>query len=544
MNRPRGRAHDPGPPAELEDAFTRGGIANRRQLAIGLLLAVLLLVTVAGALAWNQYQSAQRTALRSERARAVVAGSVVDTYFRGELVGPAGDRRCAVGRQPRRPGHEAVLRATPAGRWPRIQRRARLGGQRGHRRVPKPANGRLDVSDRSYFWNVVNTGRPYVSEGINSRVDGARVIVMAVPTMDGRGRMTGVLTAALLNRPFAITKGSLDLGGPAVVVLDRNGRSLLSGGGDPTNASLVSSLHGTGVIADTHGLDGSDDHAVAYTVSSIPGWTIVIDQPRSVLFADARRGLFLELALVTAAASIVLFLIGFILMRGRRAAERERTRARQRRDLSRILGSASLGTEVSDALVTGLADAFPGALCVVALDAADHHGLELSAAAEGAFPTTADALDLVVSQAATLAFESGSAIVIGKEPDLQATLPGVHQALLGAAHSFYATPLVNRGGNRLGALCLLFAHAHPLNESEQAQVAWYAEQAAQAFDRATAFEREHEVAVRAAAQPALEPPARDRRASSWSGATRRAARGSRSAATGTTRSAAPTASCT
>ena len=89
----------------------------------------------------------------------------------------------------------------------------------------------------------------------------------------------------------------------------------------------------------------------------------------------------------------------------------------------------------------------------------------------------------MVAQAATLAYESGSAIVIGKEPDLQATLPGVHKALLGAAHSFYATPLVNRGGSRLGALCLVFAHTHPLDESEQAQVAWYAEQAAQALDR-------------------------------------------------------------
>ena len=48
----------------------------------------------------------------------------------------------------------------------------------------------------------------------------------------------------------------------------------------------------------------------------------------------------------------------------------------------------------------------------------------------------------------------------------------------------------------MGALCLLFAHTHPLNESEQAQVAWYAEQAAQALDRTSAFEREHEVAVR------------------------------------------------
>ena len=99
----------------------------------------------------------------------------------------------------------------------------------------------------------------------------------------------------------------------------------------------------------------------------------------------------------------MLFLIAFILLRGRRDAERERTRARQRRDLSRILGSASLGSEVSDGLVAGLADAFPGALCIVALEAEDHHGLALSASADGAFPSTADARELVVAQAATLA---------------------------------------------------------------------------------------------------------------------------------------------
>jgi serine phosphatase RsbU (regulator of sigma subunit)/anti-sigma regulatory factor (Ser/Thr protein kinase) len=498
VNRPHGRSHEPAPPPEIEDAFTLGGIANRRQLAIGLLLAVLLLVTVAGALAWTQYTSAQRTALRSERARATVAGSVVDTYFRGEL-----SALRAIAGSP-----SVVNRDAPAMR--RYFERLQSGDARafnaglgwvdtaGIVRVSTTAETarRLDVSDRSYFWNVLATEQPYVSEGIDSRMDGSRMIVMAVPTKDARGRMTGVLTAALLSRPFRITKGSLDLGGAGVVILDRNGGSLLRGAGDASNSALVASLRGAGIIPETRGLDGSDAHAVAYTTSSIPGWTIVIDQPRAVLFADARRGLFLELALVAAAASIVLFLIGFILLRGRRAAERERMRARQRRELGRILGSASLGTEVSDGLVAGLSDAFPGALCVVALDADDHHGLELSAAAEGAFPSSPDALDLVVSQAATLAFDSGAAIVICKDTDLQATLPGVHQALLGAAHSFYATPLVNRGGNRLGALCLLFAHTHPLDESEQAQVAWYAEQAAQALDRTTAFEREHEVAVR------------------------------------------------
>jgi serine phosphatase RsbU (regulator of sigma subunit)/anti-sigma regulatory factor (Ser/Thr protein kinase) len=297
-------------------------------------------------------------------------------------------------------------------------------------------------------------------------------------------------------QPLALTRGSLDLGDAGVSILDRQGRSVLSGFRRPANLALVRTLGGTGVIADTRGLDGSPRHAIAYTTSTTPGWTIVIDRPRSLLFADARRGLFLELALVAAATAIVLFLIALILLHGRREAERERKRSRQRHELTRILGGASLGSDVSDGLVAGLADAFPGALCIVALESHEGPGLELSSSADGVFPSTEAARDIVVEQAATLAYDSGSAIVIGKEPELRSALPGVHQALLGAAHSFYATPLITPGGHRLGALCLLFAHTHPLNESEQAQVDWYAEQAAQALDRTSAFEREHEVAVR------------------------------------------------
>ena len=216
-----------------------------------------------------------------------------------------------------------------------------------------------------------------------------------------------------------------------------------------------------------------------------------------MLFSDARRGLFLELALVAAAAAIVLFLIALILLHGRREAERERKRSRQRHELTRILGSASLGSDVSDGLVAGLADAFPGALCIVALEDADHHGLALSGSAEGDFPVDAGGPRHRRRPGGHAGLRLGN-----RDRDRQGAgaarrrSPASHKALLGAAHSFYATPLVTPRRHRLGALCLLFAHTHPLSESEQAQVAWYAEQAAQALDRTSAFEREHEVAVR------------------------------------------------
>jgi serine phosphatase RsbU (regulator of sigma subunit)/anti-sigma regulatory factor (Ser/Thr protein kinase) len=490
----------PAPGPDFEDVFARGGIAYRRHLAIGALLAVLLLVAIAGTLAWGQYKDAQRTALGNTRARAVLAGSVIDSYFGGELA----TLRSIAGSPPVVGSDTASMRRYFTRLQPAVGHGLFSAGlawidRQGVARVAVVRGADAhhpNLSSRSYVANVRATDRPFVSESTDGWFGGDHVIVMAVPTRDARGRPTGVLAAAVLPQALAITRGALDLGDSGVAILDREGRSVLAGFTRPSNLALVRSLAGTGVRPNTRGLDGSRDHAIAYTRSAIPSWTIVLDRPRAVLFSDARRGFFLELALVAAAAAILLFLIALIVLHGRREAERERRRSRQRHELSSILGSASLGSDVSDGLVAGLADAFPDALCIVALDDADHHGLTLSASAEGAFPSTEAARDIVVAQAATLAYDSGTAIVIGKEPELRSALPGVHNALLGAAHSFYATPLVNRGGNRLGALCLLFAHTHPMSESEQAQVVWYAEQAATALDRTSAFEREHEVAVR------------------------------------------------
>ena len=499
MNRASEHPAVPETPPEIEDAFARPGIAYRRQLAVGVLLAVLLLVAMAGGLAWKQYTSAQRTALGNERSRALLAGSVVDTYFRGELAALRG-----IAGAP-----SVVTSDTPAMQryFKRLQQsdgRAFSAGlgwvdSTGIERVSS-ASGvvarKLDVSDRSYFRQVMATGRPYVSEAVRSRTDGMRVIVMAVPTRDASGRVTGVLSAALLGRPFAITGSSLNLGGAGVTILDRDGRSVLTGSAVRAPAAWSSDCTARASWVSTRGLDGGAHHVVAYASSAIPGWTIVIDQPRAELFADARRGFLLELALVAAASLIVLFLIGFVLRRGRREAERERARAAQRRDLDRILGSASLGSEVSDGLVAGLSETFPGALCIVALEAEDHQGLALSALAEGAFPSSEAARELVVAQAATLAFDSGAAIVIGKEADLRATLPGVHQAMLGAAHSFYATPLVNRGGDPPGRP-LPGVRAPPSARRERAGAGRVVRRAGRAGARPhPAFEREHEVAVR------------------------------------------------
>ena len=130
-------------------------------------------MVVAGALAWGQYQDAQRTALGNERARAVLAGSVIDTYFRGELATLRSIAGCALGRRARHPRDAALLRRGSSRRDGRAFSAGlgwidRAGIARGRddareRRTPS------DLSDRSYFWNVIATGRAVRERGRHGR---------------------------------------------------------------------------------------------------------------------------------------------------------------------------------------------------------------------------------------------------------------------------------------------------------------------------------------------------------------------------------------
>ena len=164
--------------------------------------------------------------------------------------------------------------------------------------------------------------------------------------------------------------------------------------------------------------------------------------------------------------------------------------------MSHALGTACLATEVSVGLASALAAAFPGALSIVALEAEDRLGLELAAAAEGAWPLSALATDLIAAQPATRAYESGVAVALDSEARLREQFPELHWALGGEARSLYCAPLRVRGGRAVGALCLFFADERAIDEAEQAHVAWYAEEAAHALGRAQSYEHdEHAVAV-------------------------------------------------
>ena len=142
--------------------------------------------------------------------------------------------------------------------------------------------------------------------------------------------ITGVLAGALLVKPTRPSQASVDLGYAGLEIIDRKGQALLSDFTRPRNGQLLARIQRgePGALSGTAGLDGSRDQVVSFATAKVPGWAVVIDRPASTVFAAARRSLLLNLALIAGVAGIVLVLIGRIVARARRDAEREATSSR------------------------------------------------------------------------------------------------------------------------------------------------------------------------------------------------------------------------
>jgi serine phosphatase RsbU (regulator of sigma subunit) len=333
----------PDPNAAAQSAAERRGdgepfaLTARRPIALAALAALLLFAGVAGALAWRQYHDAQDTALNNARARAVLAGTIFDVYFGGQI------------------GTLSSIAQAP------VVRAADEAGMVGYFKRVQPPNGKLfpgglswvnragiarvsssraqpvriaDVSDRSYFRQPIKTGAPFVSEGLTSRITNEQVIATAVPTRDAGGKLSGVLVGSLLLKPSNPSQASLDLGFEGLAIIDRKGQSLLAGFVHPKRFEEGKRFGKatSGVISDTEGLDGESGHVLAFARARVPGWTVILDRPRSDIFAAARRTLVLETFLLGGVALLDLILLLWIVSRARSEARAERARALQRRE--------------------------------------------------------------------------------------------------------------------------------------------------------------------------------------------------------------------
>ena len=154
--------------------------------------------------------------------------------------------------------------------------------------------------------------------------------VVAVPTRDPGGRITGVLAGSVRLASVRTKRSLLDLGYEGLEFVDRNGKELLSGLAPVRNPALLKQIRRSpsGVVTGVHGLAGHGDHVVAFASARLPGWSVVIDRPRSDVDAAALHSLVLQLASVGAVALVVFFMVTFVVVRSRREHRLSEGRAR------------------------------------------------------------------------------------------------------------------------------------------------------------------------------------------------------------------------
>lgn len=466
------------------------------------LAGVLVLVAVAAFLAWQQYGDTRDAAMNQSRSRAVLAGTIFDTYFTGQIA--------TLKAMAAAPAVVAENEAAIGTYLKRVQPSDEQGGftggvgwidRDGFSRASSNATTSVEpvsVADRSYFKAVMANDQPFISEGITTKRSNERVIVVAVPTHDESGAVSGLLAGAIRVTPTPTNSATIDLGFRGLAVFDRTGQSVLAGFAKPRNEALLQRISKVGasggVFSDTRGLDGADGHVVAYARSAIPAWTIAIDEPRSTVLGSAQRSLALAIALLVGVAALVVALLIRTVRRARRLAERRAEQAQQQTDLTEALASAAVVNDVSVALADALASAFEDTLVVVALARENRVGLALAASAGGRFERSVHGASVL--RVAEEALATGVPLVLDRHVQLRDVAPDVENAFHGSRRSLVAEPLTLPDGERLGAVVLLFAGEQRLEDEEQELVAAQAEQAALALERTRTREMEHDVALR------------------------------------------------
>ncbi len=485
-------------PSDERDALDRRGLGRRRRIALVAVVAVVGLGAVAAVLAWRQYGDAKQHALSEAHTRVVLAATVFDTYFGGEL---AALRSIAA-------SPSVVSGDVPAmdAYFRRVQpRNGKLfpGGlgwidSTGRTRATSTARrGKLpNVADRGYFKQVMRTGRPFISSGLVTRTQHKRVVVMSVPTRDASGRLTGVLAGALPIGPAHTSKSAITLGYQGLVMVDRRGQQLTDPGfARPANTALLDRMRHRHdeVLADARGLGGAGGDVVTYSTSKVADWIIAIDRPSSAVFASARQVLVLEWVSIGIALLIALGLMAWVYRRANRNAEIDRQRALFTNAYSRALADATTHGQVADALATVLAAWFDDVTSVVALKLPDAPQLSVCAV-RGAFRGGPES-DEALAAPAVAAFDSGEAVVARSEPAVRERFAGLRSESPGRVRSVYAEPILRRGERSLGAVALLFRTQRKTSETDRTRVRAFLEQAAEVFTRTIRQEREHEAAV-------------------------------------------------
>ncbi len=474
----------------VERLVLRTPTAYRRRLIGVAAVAVILLAAVSGSLAWRQYRADQHSAVNGLNARVALAGLVVDSVLSNGV-----STLESVAQAP------AVIAPAPAQMAPYFKRVDRTGGRLFTGGISwsdtlgniqaSSSSGTANISDREYFQETLATRRPQVSAGLIGKRSGVPNIVLAIPTFDARGSLTGVLTGGLRLDTLGESRQLAGLGLTGLTIVDRDGRLIMARLVPVRNRPLLQRMETTarGDVANTAGLDGGHDHLVAFATAALPQWKIAIDRPESSVYAAATHSLYLDLASLGVAVLVVLLILALVSSRSGRQIREQGEQAQSWSMLTRALAVAATPAEVADAVLEAVKEVFADAVVIVSVRSEAGEEIRAGSSLAGWRRVQGDSERL--GSIAALTYSGPRSWSLDRERSLRA----VYLAFGRGLKALHGMPIADHDGAAAGGIGLLTERAL-LEPSEWELLGAFAGQARHALERARAFEHEHEVAFR------------------------------------------------
>lgn len=365
------------------------------------------------------------------------------------------------------------------------------------------------VRGRSFHRAVVDTEQPYVSEALDAPAFSGPGIVLAAPTRDSDGRLTGVLAGALrLDWLGSVADAIAD--GPAgeILVVDRAGKLIAARGlaapVDVSASPLVRAGPASGKrfaqgwFEDVTGLRGSPDRLVGWGWNAQAGWTVLVERPS--ITGAAQRDLALrlaEIALLLGLAAIAILVLGRrfdrLAAEQRRARELAEVRQRRAERLGRLADRLSVAVESADvedaALELGL-EALEADSAVILLQAGDDVVLRDARGRPGEATRSYRPDERLPG---IRALHTRQPVWVETLAEIERSFPRLRE-VAAEWRAAAALPLV-AGGEVVAALVFGFHEERRFDEEERSFQLALAAQCAQALERARLYEHEHAIAV-------------------------------------------------
>jgi GAF domain-containing protein len=376
-----------------------------------------------------------------------------------------------------------------------------------------PIGARADGELARLIAAAVAGNVPRVSGGIERSIYPEPIVAIVVPTHGPggeRSRVTGVLVGGVsvgfVNRRAVERR---EFRGGNVFILDRTGQLFVAPGltgprdlGDdpvirrirtsptrPVDAAVVGSL--TGVDNPL----GQGERVFGFaTEAATSGWTFLIDDAESAVFADARRTLAVELGVLGLLVALVI--AGAILLGRRLARQYADTREAQERihrlqEMTAGMSAASTPSEVAQAVLElgqGATGAVAGSIALLDEERTVLTTLALvgySDRVREQFPSYPLDADLPTPRS----IREG-AVWLRDGAEVCAGYPHLREFHVSMSHEAVAAlPLVVEG-RPIGGLALSFPERHEFDAEERALLQSVADLSAQALDRARLYEIE------------------------------------------------------